>query len=172
VEGELSNLAQPASGHWYFTLKDAEAQVRCAMFRPQTRMIGFAPRNGDHVLVRAQVSLYEPRGDFQLIVEFMEPAGYGALQQAFEALKRKLASEGLFDARHKKPLPRLPNRIGVITSPTGAALRDILTVLKRRFPAIPVVVYPAKVQGADAPRWLSVRRRIRRVRRCGRRGPA
>lgn len=151
VEGELSNLAQPASGHWYFTLKDAAAQVRCAMFRPQTRMVGFAPRNGDHVLVQAQVGLYEPRGDFQLIVEFMEPAGFGALQQAFEALKRKLAAEGLFDARHKKPLPRLPSRIGVITSPTGAALRDILTVLKRRFPSTPVVIYPAKVQGADAP---------------------
>jgi exodeoxyribonuclease VII large subunit len=151
VEGELSNLAQPASGHWYFTLKDAEAQVRCAMFRPQTRMVGFSPRNGDHVLVRAQVGLYEPRGDFQLVVEFMEPAGFGALQQAFEALKRKLAAEGLFDAAHKKPLPRLPERIGVVTSPTGAALRDILTVLKRRFPSIPVLVYPAKVQGADAP---------------------
>jgi exodeoxyribonuclease VII large subunit len=151
VEGEISNLAQPSSGHWYFTLKDSDAQVRCAMFRPQTRLAGFTPRNGDHVLVRAQVGLYEPRGDFQLVVESMEPAGDGALQRAFEALKRKLAAEGLFDAGRKQPLPRLPKTIGVITSPSGAAIRDILTVLKRRFPAIPVVIYPARVQGADAP---------------------
>jgi exodeoxyribonuclease VII large subunit len=150
VEGELSNLAQPSSGHIYFTLKDANAQVRCAMFRPQQRRLTFKPENGKQVIVRAQVSLYEPRGDYQLIVEQIEEAGDGALRRAFDALKLKLSEQGLFDAAHKQPLPTLPTAIGVITSPSGAAIRDILTVLQRRFAAIPVIVYPVAVQGDNA----------------------
>jgi exodeoxyribonuclease VII large subunit len=149
VEGEISNLSVPASGHCYFTLKDSNAQVRCAMFRSQQRR-SFKPENGKHVLVKAQVSLYEPRGDYQLIVEFMEEAGAGALQRAFDALKVKLSEEGLFSALHKKNLPVLPKAIGVITSPSGAAIRDILTVLRRRFAAVPVIIYPVAVQGENA----------------------
>ncbi len=150
VEGELSNLAQPSSGHIYFTLKDANAQVRCAMFRPQQRRLMFKPENGKQVIVRAQVSLYEPRGDYQLIVEHIEEAGDGALRRAFDTLKLKLSEQGLFDAAHKQPLPTLPTAIGVITSPSGAAIRDILTVLQRRFAAIPVIIYPVAVQGDNA----------------------
>lgn len=150
VEGELSNLSTPASGHIYFTLKDANAQIRCAMFKNQQRRLGFKPENGKQVVVKAQVSLYEPRGDYQLIVERIEEAGDGALRRTFEALKLKLSAEGLFDAIHKKNLPVLPKTIGVITSPSGAAIRDILTVLQRRFAAIPVIVYPAAVQGSNA----------------------
>ena len=147
VEGEISNLSKPSSGHLYFSLKDANAQVRCAMFRPQQRRLAFKPENGKQVVVKAQVSLYEPRGDFQLIVEHIEEAGDGALRRAFEALKLKLAEEGLFDTANKKSLPALPKTIGVITSPTGAAIRDILTVLRRRFSAVPVIIYPVAVQG-------------------------
>ena len=154
VEGELSNLARPASGHIYFSLKDAQAQVRCAMFRMKRQLLRFQPQNGTQVLVRARVGLYEGRGEYQLIVEHMEPAGEGALRQAFEALKQRLAEEGLFDSEHKLPLPPFPRRIGVITSPSGAAIRDILTVLGRRFPAIPVIVYPVPVQGEEAPAAL------------------
>ena len=150
VEGEISNLARPSSGHIYFTLKDAHAQVRCAMFRMRRMHLRFQPENGMQVLVRARVSLYEGRGEFQLAVEHMEPAGEGALRQAFEELKQRLGAEGLFDAAHKKPLPPFPQRIGVITSPVGAAIRDLLTVLRRRFPGISVVVYPVPVQGEDA----------------------
>ncbi|MGZ8221408.1 MAG: exodeoxyribonuclease VII large subunit [Methylobacter sp.] len=150
VEGELSNIAQPSSGHIYFTLKDANAQVRCAMFRTQQRRLAFKPENGKQVIVKAQVSLYEPRGDYQLIVEHIEEAGDGALRRAFDALKLKLSEQGLFDAVHKQPLPTLPAAIGVITSPSGAAIRDILTVLRRRFAAIPVIVYPVAVQGDNA----------------------
>lgn len=150
VEGEISNLSLPASGHWYFSLKDADAQVRCAMFRGATRGVGFRPENGMRVLVRAQVGLYEPRGDYQLVADYLEQAGDGALRRAFEQLKLKLAAEGLFEPSRKRPIPKLPRAIGVITSPTGAAVRDILSVLKRRFPAIPVVIYPAAVQGAEA----------------------
>jgi exodeoxyribonuclease VII large subunit len=150
IEGEISNVSAPSSGHLYFTLKDTEAQVRCAMFRPQARLLTRRPQNGDHVLLKAQVSLYEPRGDFQLIVETLEEAGDGALALAFERLKQKLAAEGLFDAAHKIPIPKLPRTVGVITSPTGAAIRDILTVLRRRFPAIEVVLIPVRVQGAEA----------------------
>ncbi|MDH5435244.1 MAG: exodeoxyribonuclease VII large subunit [Gammaproteobacteria bacterium] len=150
LEGELSNVARPASGHIYFSLKDASAQVSCAMFRGRNQLIRFKPQDGMQVLVRAQVSLYEARGNYQLIVEHMEEAGDGALLRAFEDLKKKLANEGLFEDAHKKPLPALPRQIGVITSPSGAAIRDILTVLKRRFPAIPVVIYPVPVQGEDA----------------------
>ncbi|MFU8790450.1 MAG: exodeoxyribonuclease VII large subunit [Methylobacter sp.] len=150
VEGELSNIAQPSSGHIYFTLKDANAQVRCAMFRTQQRRLGFKPENGKQVVVKAQVSLYEPRGDYQLIVEQIEEAGNGALRRAFDALKLKLSEQGLFDAAHKRSLPVLPSAIGVITSPSGAAIRDILTVLRRRFAAIPVIIYPVAVQGDNA----------------------
>jgi exodeoxyribonuclease VII large subunit len=150
IEGEISNLSTPSSGHVYFSLKDAEAQIRCAMFRTQSRSLNFKPENGDHVLIKAQVSLYEPRGDFQLIVEYMEETGDGLLLRAFEALKQRLATEGLFDTRHKKPIPRLPQCIGIITSPTGAAVHDVLTVLRRRYPSVPVIVFPVKVQGADA----------------------
>ena len=150
VEGEISNLSRPASGHLYFSLKDAQAQVRCALFRGNQRGLSAAPRDGMQVLVRARVTLYEGRGDFQLIVETLEEAGEGALRRAFEQLKNRLAKEGLFDSAAKKPLPRLPKRIGIITSPSGAVLHDILTTLKRRFPAIPVLLYPVPVQGAGA----------------------
>jgi exodeoxyribonuclease VII large subunit len=143
----LSNLSFPSSGHLYFTLKDANAQIRCAFFRNQQRGSGFKAENGKQVIVKASVSLYEPRGDYQLIVESMEQAGEGDLLRAFELLKQKLASEGLFNSEHKKQLPTLPKSIGVITSATGAAISDILTVLKRRFAAIPVVIYPVAVQG-------------------------
>jgi exodeoxyribonuclease VII large subunit len=150
VEGEISNLARPASGHLYFTLKDSSAQISCALFRNRAQQLRFSPENGARVLVRAQLSLYEPRGSYQLIVDSMEDAGDGVLQRAFEALKQKLFMEGLFDEKGKKPLPELPHRIGVITSPSGAAVRDVLTVLKRRFAGIPVTIYPTAVQGQDA----------------------
>lgn len=151
VEGEVSNLARPASGHLYFTLKDEQAQVRCAMFRMRRRLLNFQPENGSAVLARVRVSLYEARGDYQLIVEHLEEAGDGRLRRQFEQLKQRLAAEGLFDADRKRPLPDLPRRIGVITSPSGAAIRDVLSVLKRRFPAIPVLIYPVPVQGSEAP---------------------
>ncbi len=150
LEGELSNVARPSSGHLYFSLKDAGAQIRGAMFRNRNRSLAFTPEDGMQVLVRGKLSLYEPRGDYQLIVEHMEEAGDGLLQRAFEALKQKLSQEGLFDEEHKRPLPALPERIGVITSPSGAAIRDVLTVLGRRFPAIPVRIYPVPVQGREA----------------------
>jgi exodeoxyribonuclease VII large subunit len=150
LEGELSNIARPSSGHLYFSLKDAGAQIRGAMFRNRNQVLRFKPEEGMQVLVRARVSLYEPRGDYQLIVDHMELAGDGILQRAFEELKAQLAAEGLFDAADKLELPQLPQRIGVITSPSGAAIRDVLSVLKRRFPAIPVRVYPVAVQGKGA----------------------
>ena len=145
VEGELSNLAQPASGHIYFFLKDPVAQARCAMFRSKRLLLGFKPANHRQVLVRARVGLYEGHGEFQLIVEHMEPAGEGALRLRFERLKQRLATEGLFDESQKRPLPSIPRQVGLITSPSGAAVRDLLTVLERRFPALPVLVYPAPV---------------------------
>ena len=154
VEGELSNVACPASGHMYFSIKDHQAQVRCAMFRMRVRHLPFPPEEGMQVLVQGRVSLYEARGDYQLIVESMEERGDGALQRAFEALKKRLAAEGLFDQAHKQPLPALPRCIGVITSSTGAALRDILSVLARRFIAIPVIIYPTAVQGAEASKQI------------------
>jgi exodeoxyribonuclease VII large subunit len=150
VEGEISNLSTPSSGHIYFTLKDAKAQVRCAMFRFRQKKMGFIPENGQQVVVSAQVSLYEPRGDFQLIVQTIEEAGDGALLRAFETLKLKLDNEGLFDPDSKKQLPYLPQTIGIITSPTGAAIKDILNVLDRRFAAVPVILYPVAVQGDAA----------------------
>jgi exodeoxyribonuclease VII large subunit len=150
VEGEISNLSTPSSGHIYFTLKDDRAQIRCALFKSNQRRLKFTPENGQQVLAIAQVSLYEARGDYQLLVESLKEKGDGELQHAFEALKQKLLQQGLFAADHKQTLPKIPSCIAVITSPTGAALRDILTVLKRRFPAIPVIVYPASVQGEQA----------------------
>ncbi len=154
IEGELSNLARPASGHLYFSLKDARAQVRCAMFRNRNRTLRFRPADGQQVLLRARVGLYEGRGEFQLIVESMEEAGHGALQRAYDELRARLEAEGLFAEALKRPLPAIPRQLGVITSASGAALRDILHVLARRFPALPVVVYPATVQGDEAPAAL------------------
>jgi len=155
LEGELSNIARPSSGHLYFTLKDSKAQIRGAMFRSRNQLLRFKPEEGMQVLVRAKVSLYEPRGDYQLIAESMQEAGDGVLQQAFDALKLKLDKEGLFAAENKRPLPALPTRIGVITSPSGAAIRDVVSVLKRRFPAIPVLIYPVPVQGKDAGKEIA-----------------
>lgn len=150
VEGELSNFSQPSSGHWYFSLKDREAQVRCAMFRLKNAVLGFTPRAGQHVIARGRVSLYEPRGEYQLIVDHLEEAGLGALQREFERLKAKLTAEGLFASERKRSLPRFPRRIAVVTSPTGAAIRDVLNILARRFPPAAVLVYPTAVQGAAA----------------------
>lgn len=154
IEGEISNFACPSSGHWYFSLKDASASVRCAMFASRNRALKFQPESGMHVIAKAKVSLYEGRGEYQLIIESLELAGFGALQKAFEQLKQKLANEGLFDIVYKKPIPSLPKQIGVITSPTGAAIRDILSVLKRRFASLPIIIYPTAVQGAEAAKQI------------------
>ncbi|MEQ9910829.1 exodeoxyribonuclease VII large subunit [Pectobacterium polaris] len=151
LSGEISNLSQPSSGHWYFTLKDERAQVRCAMFRTSNRKVTFRPQNGQQVLIRASITLYEPRGDYQLLAESMQPAGDGLLQQQFEQLKQRLAAEGLFDQQFKQVLPSPAKQVGVITSASGAALHDILQVLQRRDPSLPVIVYPTSVQGAEAP---------------------
>lgn len=150
VEGELSNFSQPSSGHWYFSLKDRDAQVRCAMFRMKNSALGFTPKAGQHVIARGRVSLYEPRGEYQLIVDTLEEAGLGALQREFERLKAKLAAEGLFASERKRSVPRFPRRIAVVTSPTGAAVRDIINILARRYPPAAVLVYPTAVQGAAA----------------------
>ncbi|MGB6353366.1 MAG: exodeoxyribonuclease VII large subunit [Steroidobacteraceae bacterium] len=150
LEAEISNFARPSSGHWYFSLKDAAAQVRCAMFRQRNMLCAFTARDGQKVLVRARIGLYEPRGEYQLIVDHMEDAGLGALKRQFEELSARLNSEGLFAAERKRPLPSLPRRIGIVTSPTGAAVRDILHVLARRFPAAAVLIYPVPVQGTQA----------------------
>lgn len=150
LTGEISNFTKPVSGHWYLTLKDENAQVRCAMWRMKTQRVSFLPQNGMQVLVRASVSLYEPRGDYQLILESMHPAGEGLLQQQFEQLKLKLSAEGLFAQHLKKNLPHFCKTVGVVTSPTGAALQDILHILKRRDPSLKVVIYPTAVQGKDA----------------------
>ena len=150
VEGEISNFSSPSSGHWYFTLKDSKAQLRSAMFKGNNRKLRFVPRNGLQVIVRGRISLYESRGDFQLITEFMEEAGDGALRRAYEALKDQLQSEGLFSLELKKPLPVLPQHLAIITSPTGAAVRDVLQILKRRFPALPVSIIPVMVQGEES----------------------
>ncbi len=159
VQGEISNFAQPSSGHWYFSLKDAKAQVRCALFRSrsllqQTASGRYVPKDGDQVLVQAAVSLYEGRGDYQLIVNQLLPAGQGLLQQQFDALKTRLQAEGVFEASRKKPLPAFPSAIGIISSPTGAAVRDIIAVLQKRYPQAHLILYPALVQGATAPESL------------------
>ncbi|MDE2249114.1 MAG: exodeoxyribonuclease VII large subunit [Xanthomonadaceae bacterium] len=151
IEGELSNVARPSSGHLYFTLKDSSAQVRCAMFKPRASVLRFRPADGVQVLLRAKVGLYEPRGEFQLVAESMELAGEGALQREFEQLKARLDAEGLFAPARKRALPLHARRIGVITSPTGAAVRDVLSVLARRWPLAEVEVLPVPVQGREAP---------------------
>ena len=150
IEAELSNFARPASGHWYFSLKDEAAQVKCAMFKNRNQLVKVLPANGKQVLVRARIGLYEPRGDYQLIIEHMEEAGDGALRRQFDLLKTKLANEGLFDAAHKKEIPKTATRVGIITSPSGAAIHDILTTLKRRFPMQKTIIYPTPVQGKGA----------------------
>src|SRR5580658_2632674 len=150
VQGELSNFSQPASGHWYFSLKDRDAQLRCAMFRMKNALVGFTPRAGTQLLVRGRISVYEAKGEYQLIVEHLEESGVGALRREFDRLKSRLAAEGLFALERKRALPSFPKRIGVITSPTGAALRDILHILARRYPPAEVLLYPSAVQGAAA----------------------
>ncbi len=164
VGGEISNLVRAASGHVYFTLKDASAQVRCAMWRNRAQLLAFRPENGMRVEARALVTLYEARGDYQLSVEALRPAGIGSLFEAFNRLKAKLAAEGLFDEAGRRALPRYPRALGIVTSPQAAALRDVLVTLRRRAPHLPVVLYPAPVQGADAPARL-----LEAVRRAGRR---
>ncbi|HKI74497.1 MAG TPA: exodeoxyribonuclease VII large subunit [Pseudomonadales bacterium] len=154
VEGEISNFMRPSSGHWYLTLKDDKSQLRCAMFAGRNRLIRFTPRDGMQVLVRGRISLYEARGEFQMIAEFMEEAGDGALRRAFDKLKASLDAEGLFAASAKQPIPAIPRHLGVITSPTGAAIRDVLHVLARRFPAIHVSVIPVQVQGDESVRQI------------------
>lgn len=150
LSAEISNFSQPSSGHWYFTLKDDRAQVRCAMFRTANRKTTFQPQNGQQVLVRASITLYEPRGDYQLIAESMQPAGDGLLQQRFEQLKQRLSDEGLFNPARKRPLPSPATCIGIITSASGAALHDMLQILQRRDPSLPVIIYPTMVQGSEA----------------------
>src|SRR5580700_4964734 len=150
VEGEVSNCRAAQSGHYYFTLKDAKAQIRCVCFRDQMRGLKFKPEDGLHITVRGSLSVYDARGEYQIYVTHIDPVGLGALQLAFEQLKKRLLEEGLFDQIRKKPLPVLPRCIGVVTSPTGAAIRDILRVLKRRFPNAQVSLFPVKVQGASA----------------------
>ncbi len=150
VSGEVSNLRRPVSGHYYFTLKDAEAQLRAVLFKGNHQHLRYKPEEGGQILCRGRITVYEPRGDYQLIVDYLEPAGLGALAQAFEALKSRLAAEGLFDQAHKQPLPFLPRRLALVTSPTGAVVRDILRLLKRRFPHVEVLIYPVKVQGVEA----------------------
>jgi len=150
LTAEISNLVQHSSGHWYFTLKDSQAQVKAAMFKGQNRRVSFRPQNGQQILVQGQLSLYEARGDYQLIVEKMQPAGDGLLQMKLEALKAQLTAEGLFAPSRKRPLPAQPKQIGIITSPTGAAVHDMLTILARRDPSLPVIIYPSAVQGESA----------------------
>jgi len=156
VRGEVSNFVSAASGHWYFSLKDEQAQVRCVMFRHKSQYLDWQPRNGLQVEVLALATLYEARGEFQLTLEQMRPAGQGMLYEAFERLKRKLDSEGLFDAARKRALPALPAQIGIVTSPQAAALRDVLTTLARRMPGIPVVLYPSPVQGEGAAQKIAL----------------
>lgn len=150
LQGELSNFSRPSSGHFYFSLKDSQAQIRCAMFKGRNRFLDFRPESGDAVLVRGKLGLYAARGDYQLIVEHMEPAGAGKLQAAFEATKRELDSRGWFSQEAKQPLPPLPQTIGVVSSPTGAALRDVLQVLARRYRQADIIIYPTLTQGAAA----------------------
>lgn len=155
VEGEISNLAKPTSGHIYFSLKDPYSQVRCAMFRMKRSRLRFEPENGMQVLVRARPNLYEARGEFQLNIEHMEPGGEGLLRQAFEQLKQRLDQEGLFNNQHKQSLPEFPQQIGVITSPSGAAIRDVISVLKRRYPSVSLLIYPVQVQGERAAKEIT-----------------
>ena len=165
--GEISNFSRPASGHFYFSLKDSQAQIRCAMFRGRNQFIDFQPENGHAVVVRGKLGLYAARGDFQLIVEHMEPAGTGKLQAAFEKTKQTLSAQGWFDNDAKRPLPSAPQSIGIVTSPTGAALQDVLQVLKRRYPQAPIILYPTMTQGAQAaPEIVKAIKRADRRREC------
>jgi exodeoxyribonuclease VII large subunit len=166
VEGELGNLSRPSSGHLYFTLKDARAQVRCALFKPKSQWLKFVPRDGLRVLARGRLTLYEARGEYQLVLDHMEEAGEGALRRAFDELKAKLTAEGLFDAARKRPLPAYVRRLGVITSPSGAAVRDVVSVLARRFPLLEVEILPVPVQGAAAAAQIAAM--LRRADACGR----
>ena len=166
VEAELGNVSRPASGHLYFTLKDARAQVRCAMFKPKSTWLKFAPREGLRVLARGRVTLYEARGEYQMVLDHMEEAGEGALRRAFEELKARLQAEGLFDEARKRPLPAFASRIGVITSPSGAAVRDVLSVLSRRFALVEAEVLPVPVQGAGAA--VQITRMLQRAAASGR----
>jgi exodeoxyribonuclease VII large subunit len=165
VEGEVSNVTMPASGHWYFSLKDASAQVRAVVWKTAARLIKFKPRDGMKVLVRGAVRVYPPQGQYQIAVEVIEPLGKGSLQQAFEELKAKLEKEGLFDAGRKRPLPMLPRRIAVVTSPTGAVIQDILRVVERRYANLEIAIYPARVQGPEAV--PEIVRGIRAINRAG-----
>ena len=155
VEGEISNFRSPSSGHYYFTLKDGESQIRAVIFRFMGRYLKFEPQDGLAVICRGKISVYEPRGEYQLILDYMEPKGIGALQLAFEQLKEKLEKEGLFDPARKKPLPLLPKRIGIVTSPTGAAIRDLLNVIGRRFPNVGILINPVKVQGKGSAQEIA-----------------
>jgi exodeoxyribonuclease VII large subunit len=166
VEGELSGVSRPGSGHLYFSLKDARAQVRCAMFKPKSSWLKFIPREGLRVLARGRLTLYEARGDYQLVLDHMEEAGEGALRLAFEALRAKLTAEGLFDAARKRPLPAHPRRLGVLTSASGAAVRDVLSVLARRFPLLDVEILPVPVQGATSAAQITAM--LRRASASGR----
>ena len=152
VAGEISGTKLPASGHYYFTLKDEGAQIRCVCYKMTARYLKFKPQDGIAVLARGRIDVYDARGEVQFVVEAIEPQGHGALQLAFEQLKKKLAAEGLFDAARKRPLPAMPERIGIVTSPTGAVIRDILQILERRFPGRHVRIYPAQVQGEGVDR--------------------
>ncbi len=164
LTGEISNFVAPASGHWYFSLKDDKAQIKAAMWRGNNRYSKYRPNNGAQVVVTARVSVYEPRGEYQLIVEHMEPAGEGQLKQQFEALKLQLAAEGLFSSAYKQPLPTQIRKVGVVTSATGAAIKDILTVMKRRAPQLEVIVYPTQVQGSDAHLQIAEKIRLANIR--------
>ncbi|MBN2106659.1 MAG: exodeoxyribonuclease VII large subunit, partial [Deltaproteobacteria bacterium] len=155
VEGEISNLRIPSSGHCYFTLKDEAAQLRVVMFRMQARLLRFTAEDGLKVICRGRINVYEQRGEYQLVADMLEPRGVGSLQLAFEQLKNRLAGEGLFAEERKKPLPFLPARIAVITSPTGAAVRDIIRIIHRRFPSVAILVVPVRVQGDEAPEEIA-----------------
>src|SRR3989339_1280832 len=150
VEGEISNFRVPNSGHAYFTLKDKDSQLKVVLFKLNKRLLKFEPDDGLHVIVRGRISVYEPRGEYQLIADYMEPKGIGALQLAFEQLKEKLFKEGLFDEAHKIPIPQFPQKIAIVTSPTGAAIRDMLRIIDRRFSNVHIIIYPVKVQGEGA----------------------
>ncbi|MEK6576915.1 MAG: exodeoxyribonuclease VII large subunit, partial [Nitrospirota bacterium] len=155
LEGEVSNLRIPGSGHIYLTLKDERAQIRGIIFRSQVRSLRFLPKDGQHLLCRGHITVYEPKGEYQIIFTYIEPKGLGALQQAFEELKERLKSEGLFDEARKRPLPLYPEKIGIVTSPTGAAIRDILNIIGRRFPAVDILINPVPVQGEGAAELIA-----------------
>jgi len=165
VEGEVSNVRVPPSGHIYFTLKDQWSQMRAIIFKQQARSLRFTPEDGLHIVCRGRISLYEPRGEYQLILDYMEPKGVGALQIAFEQLKNRLDAEGLFDGERKRSLPLVPRRIGIVTSPSGAAIRDMLQIIHRRFPNVEILICPVRVQGVESP--LEIAQAIRDLNALG-----